>query len=519
MHCQRDRDNTVGEEHTDVFGNSGVAHQLGSGQRCHHEQGVEQQNTDDSLLVVCLLDVCAANQDGSNGVQADVILLLDGIEGAQILQEDQLAPCCQNGRNAGSDDTGLVHVDTGGGSNASALAHGTHILAQTGVHDPVIEPCKEADQRIGHSRNADRAVDLIDAGDHVGDHQDEGHSSQLHQLTEVSGALCGTLLDEHDQDIDQHANAAQQNRILQDHAAAAQHLIHSRDKLTHNAERQHNNGNSSLGDDLLLVHFLTLLLVMQSQHNSGEQVNNAQQSGGGQEADIVHSILQVAGQVESVTQTEAAVQQVGVVEGNDTADDVQDEQAVQTSREKAQHQAGDHLSTLGLVEQLAQQPAEEHSQRRGDQHAQHKAADTGEAPVDHPENGDLCGNRANDDTEVHAQTCHTGDDQSQDQAGVTAETGEDFACDIGNVCAGDHNTCNTQQNEQQDDLILEDKTLEAVQGTFLVQGIIAHSSEPPLACARAYRITPFWMIWRMVSEISVPASRWLETGGVKMISP
>ena len=144
MHCQGDSDNTVGEEHTDVFGNSGVAHQLGSSQRSHNEQSVEQNDTDDGLLVGSLLDIGTTDQDGCNGIQTNVILLLDGIEGTQVLQEDQLTPGCQNSGNAGSNDTGLVHINTGRGSNAAVLTDSTHVLTQAGIHQPVIEECKES---------------------------------------------------------------------------------------------------------------------------------------------------------------------------------------------------------------------------------------------------------------------------------------------------------------------------------------------------------------------------------------
>ena len=97
MHCQGDSNHTVGEEHTDVLRDSGVTNQLSSCQRSHHKQSVEQDDTDDGLLVGSLLNVCTANQNSRNGVKTNVILLLDSVEGTQVLQEDQLTPGSQNG--------------------------------------------------------------------------------------------------------------------------------------------------------------------------------------------------------------------------------------------------------------------------------------------------------------------------------------------------------------------------------------------------------------------------------------
>ena len=79
MHCQGDSDNTVREEHTDVLGNCRVANQLSSCQRSNHKQGVEQDDTDDGLLIGSLLNVCTADQDGCNGIKTNVILLLDSM--------------------------------------------------------------------------------------------------------------------------------------------------------------------------------------------------------------------------------------------------------------------------------------------------------------------------------------------------------------------------------------------------------------------------------------------------------
>ena len=100
-------------------------------------------------------------RDGCYGVQTHVILLLDSIEGAQILQEDQLTPGGQDGGNAGGDDTGLVHINTGGGGNGAVLTDSTHVLTQAGVHQPVVEGSEEADQGEGHGGQTNAAVDLV----------------------------------------------------------------------------------------------------------------------------------------------------------------------------------------------------------------------------------------------------------------------------------------------------------------------------------------------------------------------
>ena len=169
MHCKGDSDDTVGEEHTDVLGDGGVADQLGSCQRSNHEQGVEQDDTDDSLLVGGLLNVGAADQDSCDGVQTNVILLLNGIEGTQVLQEDQLTPGCQNSGDAGSDDTGLIDIDTGRSSDTAVLTDSTHVLTQTSVDQPVVERCKACNKSKCKGRQTDSKVNGLDSGDEAAD--------------------------------------------------------------------------------------------------------------------------------------------------------------------------------------------------------------------------------------------------------------------------------------------------------------------------------------------------------------
>ena len=53
-------------------------------------------------------------------------------------------------------------------------------------------------------------------------------------------------------------------------------------------------------------------------------------------------------------------------------------------------------------------------------------SENSDADIYDEEDGNLSCDSADDDTEVHTQTSHTGDDQSQNQTGVTAETGENF---------------------------------------------------------------------------------------------
>ena len=480
MHCKGDGDDTVGEEHTDVLGNGGVTNQLDCGKGSHNEESVEEDNADDGLLVGGLLDVCTADEDSSDGVKAHVILLLDSVEGAQVLQEDELTPCCKHGRDAGGDDTGLVDIDTGGGGNCAALTDSTHVLTQTGIDQPVVEGCKEGNQGKGHDGQAGAEIDSLNSGDKAACQQNNCNNSTGEKLLELLAALGGALEDEHNSSINKNDDGAEEHCIIGDQALLAKELVHHGYGFADDANSQQNDGSNELEADLLGVDGIALLLVVESHNNGGDEEQHSQNTDGGQQADVINSILEVAGQVECVTQTKAAVQQIGAVVGDDAAHDVENKETVKTCGKEAEDQTGYHLSTLGLVEELTQQPAEEDGQRGGHEHAEHEASDAGKAPMNDPEDGDLSCDSADDDTEVHAQTCHAGDDKGQDDACVTAETGDDFACDVGNTCTGNRDTCKAQQDEQKDDLVVKHKLLYGSADAFLFKSVVIHQSEPPL---------------------------------------
>ena len=78
------------------------------------------------------------------------------------------------------------------------------------------------------------------------------------------------------------------------------------------------------------------------------------------------------------------------------------------------------------------------------------------------EDRDLSSNCTNGDTEVHTQTSKTGNDQGQNQTGITAETGSNFTGNVAQLHAGDQNERSAENHEQNNNLIVQDGTLHRV---------------------------------------------------------
>ena len=90
VHHQSQGDNAVGDEHTEIFTDCSVAEEVLTGRGCHDKQQVEQHTTHHCLGIGSLLDGSAANQDGCTGIQTDLLMGTVGLEGAHVLDEDQL---------------------------------------------------------------------------------------------------------------------------------------------------------------------------------------------------------------------------------------------------------------------------------------------------------------------------------------------------------------------------------------------------------------------------------------------
>ena len=69
-------------------------------------------------------------------------------------------------------------------------------------------------------------------------------------------------------------------------------------RLADNAESQQNDGKDQLDCELLGIQSLALLLVKQSNDNGSNEEGDCNDADGGQQADVINSVLDVAGQVE-----------------------------------------------------------------------------------------------------------------------------------------------------------------------------------------------------------------------------
>ena len=61
------------------------------------------------------------------------------LEGTHVLNEDQLSPASQYGRDHDSDHANAVHIDTGSICNGAVLSNSTELLADLCFHQGIVK--------------------------------------------------------------------------------------------------------------------------------------------------------------------------------------------------------------------------------------------------------------------------------------------------------------------------------------------------------------------------------------------
>jgi len=79
-----------------------------------------------------------------------------GVQGAEVLEEEQLAPRGEYGREHGGDQPVAIDRNAGGGGDVRVLTHRAQLLAEARALEEEIECAYQADERERDDRNAHR---------------------------------------------------------------------------------------------------------------------------------------------------------------------------------------------------------------------------------------------------------------------------------------------------------------------------------------------------------------------------
>ena len=90
MHNKGDGNNGVGNKHAEILADQGAAHELAAGYRGEDEKRVEKDYTQYGVFYRGAADRGPANEQGGNGVQADLRVRAVGLHNAEVLQHDNL---------------------------------------------------------------------------------------------------------------------------------------------------------------------------------------------------------------------------------------------------------------------------------------------------------------------------------------------------------------------------------------------------------------------------------------------
>ena len=96
MHCKGHGNHAVGYEYTEIFTDDRIPEEFLACQGRYDEQGMEQDDSQDCLLIAGLLYRSAAYQKGCNRKLPNLGMCPIGGEGPHVLKEDQLSPAGQD---------------------------------------------------------------------------------------------------------------------------------------------------------------------------------------------------------------------------------------------------------------------------------------------------------------------------------------------------------------------------------------------------------------------------------------
>ena len=195
-------------------------------------------------------------------------------------------------------------------------------------------------------------------------------------------------------------------------------------------------------------------------------------------------------------------------DGDNGAHHVQHHQLIHTAHKEGDEVAGDHLTALGPVQDLAAHQAQQHGDGNGDDCRQDQTGDAPDLPVGHQDQADLTGHGAQGHTKVQTHTGHDGDQQAQDHEGVAAQAGHDFIEHIAGRKAGQRDHDQADDNKQHGHRVVADNAHRAEILPFSF-----HAQRPlSVFLVRAYRIIPLETTIRMTSDMSMWKAEFMTVG-------
>ena len=253
---------------------------------------------------------------------------------------------------------------------------------------------------------------------------------------------------------DDHVEQAQQA----DHQEGDHRHAHEEEDLVHSRELHGDDagGQNRLDDDQAAQRG-TLAQVEDDHHHGDEAREQVQRRRELQRPQVIQRLADAggAGHIQRVGNARGALDDQAVgVQGDEVAEDEEEEQLVKTVGKVAEDHTADHFLALHLVEQLADEEAEQRGDGNGHQRGDEEAADAGDLPLQHPEDGDLRRHRADGDGEVDAHAGDDGDDQRQHDEGVARQTVDQLHGHVGGRFTREDEAGRAEDDEDDGDDVL-----------------------------------------------------------------
>ena len=155
-----------------------------------------------------------------------------------------------------------------------------------------------------------------------------------------------------------------------------------------------------------------------------------------------------AGEVHGVGHTRGALNHQAIgVQGDEVAKHEQEKQLVKAVGKVTKDHTANHFLALHLVEQFADEEAEQRGDGNGHQRRYQEAADAGNLPLQHPQKSDLRRHCADGNGKVDAHAGHDGDNQGKHDEGVARHAIHQLHRHIGGRFAGKEEAQSAEDDE------------------------------------------------------------------------
>ena len=172
-----------------------------------------------------------------------------------------------------------------------------------------------------------------------------------------------------------------------------------------------------------------------------------------------------------------------MLNGNNGAHHIQHHQLVNAGHDIGDEVAGNHLPALGLIQDLADEHAQEHGNGNGNDRRQNQARDSPNLPVSHENQADLTCHSAQGHAEVQAHASHNGNEKAQNQECISAQTGHNLIEQVACGEPGGRNAVGADQDEHNGHGIVAQECFRLLaQGLFAQTGgivFLCHDYLPP----------------------------------------